>query len=328
MLNGLAGKFKELFIFQEQQVFNFHLYPVFHQTVFRKIFIKVLHLLAVASVNGGDRSKNCQFHDYVLKNQVFLYLCPAKITQLEKIRVGIVNYLNTRPLIYGLQRPPINKKIELVGDYPARLADMLLNNKIDLGLIPVAVIPKLPSSYIISDYCIGTEGEIASVALFSEVPMGEVKKIYLDYQSRTSVALLKYLVKEYWGINPEFVHASDENYREEIKGTTAGLVIGDRAFEQRKISTFIYDLGSEWKKITGLPFVFAAWISTKKLPNDFINDFNAANALGLQHIDEIVAANPFELYDLKKYYTLHLSYRLDNDKRKGMKKFLEIAKDL
>lgn len=253
---------------------------------------------------------------------------PAKITQLEKIRVGIVNYLNTRPLIYGLQRPPVNEKIELIGDYPARLADMLLNNEIDVGLIPVAVIPQLPSCHIISDYCIGTEGEIASVALFSEVPMEAVKKIYLDYQSRTSVALLKYLVKEYWGINPEFVYAADENYREEIKGTTAGLVIGDRAFEQRKISTFIYDLGSEWKKIIGLPFVFAAWISTRKLPDDFISVFNEANAAGLQHIDEIVASSSFNLYDLKKYYTLHLSYRLDDEKRKGMNKFLEIAKDI
>lgn len=246
---------------------------------------------------------------------------------MEKIRVGIVNYLNTKPLIYGLQQPPVNERIELIGDYPARLADMLLHDEIDVGLIPVAVIPQLLSCHIISDYCIGTEGEIASVALFSEVPMEEIKKIYLDYQSRTSVALLKYLVKEYWGINPEFIQAADEDYRKEIKGNTAGLVIGDRAFEQRKISTFIYDLGSEWKKITGLPFVFAAWISTRKLPEYFISIFNEANAVGLQHIDEIVAANPFELYDLKKYYTLHLSYRLNDEKRKGLEKFLEVTKD-
>ncbi len=246
---------------------------------------------------------------------------------MEKIRVGIVNYLNTRPLIYGLQRPPVNEKIELVGDYPSKLAEMLLKNEIDVGLVPVAVIPQLPSYHIIGDYCIGTEGEIASVALFSEVPMAEIKRIYLDYQSRTSVALLKYLVKEYWGINPEFVEAADENYREKIRGTTAGLVIGDRAFEQRKISTFIYDLGSEWKKITGLPFVFAAWISTRKLPEDFIAIFNAANAVGLQHIDEIVATNPFDLYDLKKYYTLHLSYLLNDEKKRGMEKFLDVAKN-
>jgi len=127
---------------------------------------------------------------------------------LDKIKVGIVSYLNTRPLIYGLQIPPISEQIELVGDYPARLVDMLVNDEIDVGLIPVAAIPQLPSFNIIGNYCIGTEGEIASVALFSEVPMHEIKKVLLDYQSRSSVALLKWLMKEYWGIDPEIVQAT------------------------------------------------------------------------------------------------------------------------
>ncbi|MEO7922234.1 MAG: menaquinone biosynthesis protein [Chitinophagaceae bacterium] len=243
---------------------------------------------------------------------------------MSKIRVGIVNYVNTRPLVYGLERPPIKDLIELTGAYPSRLAEMLVNDEIDVGLVPIAILPKLPGYHIVGNYCIGTEGEIASVALFSEVPMNEIRKVYLDYQSRSSVALLRYLMKEYWGINPEIVEAVNEDYRKEIKGTTAGLVIGDRAFEQRKISTFIYDLGQEWRSITGLPFVFAAWVSNRKLPDDFIRLFDEANALGLQHIDEIVAAEPFELYDLKKYYTLHLSYELDERKKKGMKKFLEL----
>ena len=240
----------------------------------------------------------------------------------KKFRVGIVNFLNTRPLLYGLERSSICDQIELKGDYPSKLAQLLIDDEIDVGLVPVAVLPQLPEYHIVGDYCIGTEGEIASVALFSDVPMHEIKKVYLDYQSLTSVALLKYLMKEYWGINPELVEATNEGYRKEIKGTTAGLVIGDRAFEQRKISTFIYDLGSEWRAITGLPFVFAAWISTRPLPEDFIQLFNEANGIGLQHIDEIVAANPFGLYDLKKYYNLHLSYKLDARKLKGMELFL------
>ncbi len=246
----------------------------------------------------------------------------------KKIRVGIVNYLNTKPLIYGLQRPPVSEVIELTGDYPAKVAEMLQKGEIDVGLIPVAVIPQLPSYHIVGDYCIGTEGEIASVALFSEVPMNEIKKVYLDYQSRTSVALLKFLMKEYWGISPVIVHADNEDYLQELTGTTAGLVIGDRALRQRKLSTFIYDLGSEWRKITGLPFVFAAWVSIKKLPEEFIRMFNVANAMGLDRIDEIALANPYSLYDLKKYYTLHLSYHMDNRKRKGMEKFLEVIRDL
>jgi chorismate dehydratase len=247
---------------------------------------------------------------------------------MDKIRVGIVNYLNTKPLLYGLQLPPINRKIELIGAYPSLLATMLRNDEIDIGLIPVAAIPQLPSWHIVGNHCIAAEGEIASVCLFSEVPMNEIKTVYLDYQSRSSVGLLKWLIREYWGISPRLIQATDDKYRKEIRGTTAGLVIGDRALEQRKLSTYIYDLGSEWRAITGLPFVFAAWVSSRQLPEDFIEEFDNANALGLKHIDEIVAATPFDLFDLKKYYTLHLSYRLDERKRQGMDRFLAVQDTL
>lgn len=248
----------------------------------------------------------------------------SSLTRKDKIRVGIVNYLNTKPLLYGLTCNDIKDDMVLHGDYPSRLAEMLRDDEIDIGLIPVAAIPELPVSFIVGDYCIATEGEIASVALFSEVPMNEITKVYLDYQSKSSVALLKYLMHESWGIHPELVYASDESYRELIKGPVAGLVIGDRAFEQRKISTFIYDLGSEWRAISGLPFVFAAWVSNKKLPDDFIVRFNEANALGLEHINEIVSETSFSLYDLQKYYKIHLSYQLDERKKRGMSRFLEL----
>lgn len=252
---------------------------------------------------------------------------PTKLTELEKIRVGIVNYLNTRPLIYGLERPPIAEKIELTGDYPSRIAGLLLNDEIDVGLVPVAALKNMPEYHIVGNHCIGTRGEIASVALFSEVPVSEIKKVYLDYQSRSSVALLKFLMKEYWGINPEIIQAENESYRDKLTGTTAGLVIGDRALEQRKRSTFIYDLGSEWRAITGLPFVFAVWASKQKLPDDFIEQFDAANANGLRHIDEIVAGTSYDLYDLKKYYSLHLSYKLDELKLRAMELFLHVIDD-
>lgn len=245
---------------------------------------------------------------------------------MKKIRVGIVNYLNTKPLIYGLQQEPFRDKIELVGDYPAKVAEMLLNDEIDVGLVPVAVLNEMPEYHIVGNYCIGTEGEIASVALFSEVPVRDIKKVYLDYQSRTSVELLKFLMREYWGISPEMVQAENESYRSEIKGTTAGLVIGDRAFEQRKKSTFIYDLGSEWKKITGLPFVFAVWTSKRELSTDFKSNFDEANKFGLSHIEEIVQDQKFKLYDLSKYYNHHLSYNLNEKKYQAITLFLDAIK--
>jgi len=229
--------------------------------------------------------------------------------------------------MYGLESMPVREKMDLVPDYPSLVAEKLIRGEIDLGLIPVASIPRLAESHIIGDYCIGAEGEIATVALFSEVPMDEIETVYLDYQSRTSVALLKYLLRESWGIYPRILQATGEEYRDLIRGTTAGLVIGDRAFEQRKISTFIYDLGSEWKAITGLPFVFAAWVSNKPLDSAFIREFNEALAMGISRIDEIVEETDFPLFDLRKYYKLHLSYLLDQRKKKGMEYFLKVIRE-
>ena len=214
-------------------------------------------------------------------------------------------------MIYGLLRPPFRNQIDLIEDTPARLAEKLQKNEIDVGLIPVAVIPLLPQYFIVGKYCIAAEGEVASVCLFSEVPMNEIETVYLDYQSRSSVALLKWLIKEYWGIDPVLIQAKDESFRDQIKGTTAGLVIGDRALEQRKVSTYIYDLASEWRAITGLPFVFAAWISTKKLPDDFTAAFDHANSIGFNHLEEIINDLLPNTYDIKKYYTLHIQYILD-----------------
>jgi chorismate dehydratase len=251
---------------------------------------------------------------------------PAKLNQLNKIKVGIVNYLNTKPLIYGIQQAPVAEQLLLIEDYPARVARMLMEGTIDVGLVPVAVIPHLQEHYLITDYCIGCTGPVASVAIFSEVPVEKIEKVLLDYQSRTSVALAKVLLQKYWKIQPELIDTKAD-YRASIKGTTAGVVIGDRALAQRKVSPYIYDLGEAWIDFTGLPFVFAAWVSNKPLPPDFITDFNAANKLGLEHIDKAVAENPFPVFDLHAYYTQHISYELTAEKRKGLDKFLSFVRE-
>jgi chorismate dehydratase len=240
----------------------------------------------------------------------------------QKIRVGAVSYLNTKPLLYGIRHSnSLMQQIEITEDYPAKVAQQLIDGTIDVGLVPVAIIPRLQEHFIITDYCIGTTGEVASVCLFSDVPLEDVTKVLLDYQSRTSVALTKLLLKNYWNTNPELEDANTD-FRSSIKGTTAGVVIGDRAFEQRLQSKYMYDLGLAWKAYTGLPFVFAAWVANKPLPNDFIETFNDANAEGLRHLDEVIAGLQSPHYDLKKYYTQNISYNLDEKKRKGLKRFL------
>jgi chorismate dehydratase len=242
----------------------------------------------------------------------------------RKIRIGAVSYLNTKPLIYGLKDRHINNEIELVMEYPAKIAQMLVDDDIDIGLVPVAIIPTLKSPFILTDYCIGCDGAVASVSIFAEKPIEELTTILLDYQSRTSVLLAKILVKQYWKLNIEWIETSGEDYRDQIKGNVGGLVIGDRAFQQQKISPFMYDLGEAWKKHTGLPFVFAAWISNKEIQESFINQFNLTMVDGLNHLEQIVTDNKRDDVNLMDYYTKFIGYHLDEDKRKGLSLFLKM----
>jgi chorismate dehydratase len=219
------------------------------------------------------------------------------------------------------------EQIELVEDYPSRVAAMLIQGEIDLGLVPVAVLPQLPGYVITGDHCIGADGDVASVCIFSEVPMEQVENIILDYQSRTSVELSRILIKDHWKKEVNFIKAKDDHYREQIKGTTAGLVIGDRAFEQRLASTYIYDLSAAWKVHTGLPFVFAAWVATRELPEEFVAAFNEANALGLLHIDDVINDSSYSIFDLQHYFADCISYKLDEEKEKGLELFLKLIND-
>jgi chorismate dehydratase len=241
----------------------------------------------------------------------------------KKIRIGAVSYLNTKPLLYGLLKSGLNKQIELILDYPAAIAEGLLSGKMDIGLVPVAIIHQMEEYYIVSDYCIGCNGPVASVCLFSDIPLEEIDTILLDYQSRTSVALTRILLKHYWKLNPILENTPGDEYIHRIGHKTAGLVIGDRALVQRQHSRYIYDLGEAWKDFTGLGFVFATWISNKEIDPAFLDEFNKINGIGLNLIPEIISLNPYPHFDLEQYYTKNMSYMLDDIKRSGMKKFLD-----
>ncbi|MBL7695606.1 MAG: menaquinone biosynthesis protein [Ferruginibacter sp.] len=238
----------------------------------------------------------------------------------QKIKVGAVSYLNTKPLIYGFEQGLMKDEVELLIDYPSNIASLLQTNQVDIGLVPVAIIPTLEEHHIVSDYCIGCDGEVASVCLFSEVPLAEISTILLDYQSRTSVALLDILIREHWKITPE-LRAAAADYEKNISGTTAGLVIGDRALVQRSKSKYIYDLGTAWKEMTGLPFVFAAWVSNKSLSPQFIRAFNDTISAGTRQIDVILQTVHLPEYDLKKYYNSNINFRLDGPQKEALTLF-------
>lgn len=245
----------------------------------------------------------------------------------KRWRIGAVSYLNTRPLLLGIEQESFLNSIDLVKSYPANIAQDLLSGKIDIGLVPVAILPQLSDPHIVSNYVIGANGAVASVALFSEVPIDEIKSIYLDYQSRTSVQLLKILLSQFWKKEVEFISAT-EGYIAQISGTTAGVIIGDRALENLSKYPYVYDLSLAWKQHTGLPFVFAAWVANQPIPAAFMAAFDTANGYGLAHLDEVIALIPAQeqVYDLHKYYTENISYVYDEEMKQGLAAFLNFIK--
>lgn len=245
----------------------------------------------------------------------------------KRWRIGAVSYLNTRPFLLGLEQEGFKDRIDLIKSYPAKIAQDLIDGQIDIGLVPVAIIPQLSNPQIVSKYVIATDGFVASVALFSEVPMEQITTVYLDYQSRTSVQLLKILLAQFWKKDVIFLQAT-EGYIDQISGTTAGLIIGDRALNQLKNFSFVYDLGLAWKQHTGLPFVFAAWVANQSIPAEFMAAFDAANEFGLNHLEEVIAMVPAseQYYNLHQYYTENISYNYDEDKKRGLAAFLKLIK--
>jgi chorismate dehydratase len=243
---------------------------------------------------------------------------------MDKIKVSAVSYLNSTPFVYGLEHSELIHEIELSLDIPAVCAQKTLTGAADIGLIPVAVIPQMKESYIITDYCIGAVGRVNSVMLYSHVPLEQIKKITLDNQSRTSVNLVRVLADNFWKISPQWEQAG-QDYEKNIKGASAAVVIGDRTFEMNGEFPFVYDLAEEWQKFTGLPFVFACWVANKKLPGTFLEKFNSAIRAGLEKRPLIIA----ELKELKKYKIdieeylgKNISYQLDDEKRRALDLFL------
>ncbi|WP_116106006.1 menaquinone biosynthetic enzyme MqnA/MqnD family protein [Lewinella sp. IMCC34191] len=242
----------------------------------------------------------------------------------KKARLVAVSYLNTKPLLYGLLRSSLSDRLQIDLAIPSECARRLASGEAEIGLVPVAVLPELDEYRIISDYCIGADGEVATVCIYGDVPLREMTHIYLDHHSRTSVMLARLLLEEYWEHHVTFLDAKD-GYIDHINGTIGGLVIGDRTIGLDKRFRYVYDLGTAWKQHTGLPFVFAAWVTTNPdLSEEFIASFNTALREGLDHLPQLqlLLPSPAPDFDLTNYYTHHIDYRLDAGKRKALKRFL------
>jgi len=247
---------------------------------------------------------------------------------VNKIRISAVSYTNTKPFIYGIQHSGLSDKIEMSLDMPSDCAQKLIDDVVDIGLIPVAATLNLPQWEIVSEYCIGAVGPVNSVFVFSNCDIKAVKYLQLDPESRSSNNLARVLLKNHWQVSPKLIkNAAD--YSESTDANTAFVQIGDRTFGKKEQYTYVYDLAGEWQKFTGLPFMFAGWIANKPIPQDFMDEFNAALKYGLDHRAELFKELPVRHdFDIPDYLMHKIDFDLTDDKRKAFYMFLDYIKAL
>ena len=247
---------------------------------------------------------------------------------MSKIKISSVSYTNTKPFLYGLQHTDIINKIDLSLDVPADCAQKLIDNKVDIGLIPVAATLNIPQWHIVSDYCIGAVGAVNSVFIFSNCEIQDIKYLQLDPESRSSNNLARVLLKNYWKLTPELI-TNAAGYSTSDDKNTAFIQIGDRTFGKTSNYPYVYDLAEEWQKFTGLPFVFAAWIANKPIPTEFIEEFNKSLKYGLDNRAQLFAELPTRNdFDVQDYLMHKIDFELNDTKKQALFLFLDYVKVL
>ncbi|MFO1020930.1 MAG: menaquinone biosynthesis protein [Planctomycetales bacterium] len=244
------------------------------------------------------------------------------------IRVGAVNYLNSKPLIEGLA--DLAPSIELHLDFPSRLADRLAQGELDVALIPSVSCLGNPHYEIASDACVATRGKVLSVKLYSRVPIRQIKTLALDVGSRTSAALSRILLAERYHVLPQ-LQPLPFGLSTRESNADAVLLIGDRAIPQPEESfTEVWDLGEEWTNWTGLPFVFAMWATRRGTDLGTVEEaLSAARDRGLEKVREI-AVRESAILNLThqlvhEYLTQNLYFYLGPEERRGLQRYYQLA---
>jgi len=242
------------------------------------------------------------------------------------LRVAMVGYLNTVPLVYGLQHGQGQYDLDLL--IPAECYTAFDTGRVDVALVPVGVLPLLQQGAdIVTDYCIGCTAAVRTVCLLTNVPIHDVKKIHLDTHSRTSVLLTRVLMAHHWcqdvsyeSSNVTTIAASDLGDGEAV------LMIGDKVFDVEGQYRYSYDLGEQWYEMTGLPFAFAVWVAKPDVSQATIDQLSADLAHGVMNIPASLAEHKEEdlAFDLDEYFREHIDYHFNDGKKEAVHIFLQM----
>jgi chorismate dehydratase len=247
---------------------------------------------------------------------------------MPRLRLSVVQYLNTVPLVWGMLHGEQRDKFELQLTVPSGCADAIARREADVGIVPSIEYQRLEGVEIVPGMSIASKREVKSVLLLSKMPLRDVQTVALDESSRTSAALVQILMKDFYARSVRFSPAAPDP-AEMLRRADAALLIGDPALTYSG-SAAVYDLAQEWRKFTGLPFVFAVWMGYRGLSSR-VPDFASSLDFGLAHVDDIAADYAPKLgmtpAAVKVYLTQNIDYSLDEENRQGLKLFYRLANE-
>jgi chorismate dehydratase len=243
---------------------------------------------------------------------------------MKKLRIAAVKYLNTLPMLHGLEHSPFIHQIDLHLEHPAECARMLFNDEVDIALCPVGALADMAEYHIVSNYGIGCNGPVRTVSIYSDVPLQELKAVKLYGESRSSNVLAQILDQNYWKLGLKFI--GPESVASDLP--CGHLVIGDACFDRETKFQHITDLGNEWHKFTGLPFLFACWVSSKPVDKQTTNILDEAFAAGIAGLNDIDLPESQSHVNLHEYLSDNIRYEIDEDTLRGMTKFIGYAEKL
>jgi len=248
---------------------------------------------------------------------------------LPKLRVGIVNFLNSKPLAWGFLKGHHADLFAPSYHPPALVARLLGQGNLDIGLIPSIEVQRIPNLRVLPDMCVGALKEVRSVVLVSRGPIADVRRVALDQNSRTSSTLVRILMRERWGLDPEYLHERPDPERM-LSEADAALIIGDPALRLDRSRYHVVDLAAEWNALTGLPFVFAVWAVRPEVDiPDLPFYFKSSLRYGLSSLDTLVRESAAELgldtSEVRAYLTENLHFFLRAEEIEGLEEFYRRA---
>jgi chorismate dehydratase len=276
---------------------------------------------------------------------------------MAKLRISIVEFLNTAPLVWGFTDGPLTGKYDLSFTLPSQCAEALRRGDVDVAIIPAIEYQRMENVVVLPGMAVAAKGEVRSILLVAKRPIEKVKRIALDTSSRSSAALVRLLAAEYWKIQPEFVDAAPDP-SEMLKHADAALVIGDPALRiavkmdelAGKIPSgedcckgdpenapvpgfetlFVYDVAYQWRELTGKPCVLAIWAARRDaMSPEILADFEASKKYGLERLREIAEGASLKLNlpagALERYLAENIHFDLEEEYLAGLQLYYEKA---